>query len=398
MRRFSLLALWLLAGAAAAQTQTSVCEVLKSPSSFDGKVVRLRATVIRGFEVFAIEDSKDSDCGRIWLEYPGAGPEASISFGERMPKVQRPPVKLRKDEDLKRFQALLEATVYPRSPEISCMDCWRYEVTATLTGRIDAAGKGRGFGHLNAYSAELVLESVSEVSTKDRISQYDAKLYSPTPVRFPTGYLAGRVLDSAGRPVADVQVEAGPAEESQEESPWKSFRRRTGKDGDFSFEVLPGRYRLGVNLEDPPSPEVPFPLTYYPGAATEKDATVVTVADGQRVKDLVIHLPPGLQPRAVPVSVVWPDGKPVEKANVWLVQVSRPYAVVGGPVSHTGRDGFFNLQGFVGIDYVVYANIYVKPSYTPYCAEKKTLKAGDRIEGRLVMVLTRTGDVCKSFD
>jgi hypothetical protein len=47
-KRFLFLALWLIAGPAAAQIQTSVCEILKSRADFDGKTVRLRATVRRG--------------------------------------------------------------------------------------------------------------------------------------------------------------------------------------------------------------------------------------------------------------------------------------------------------------------------------------------------------------
>jgi hypothetical protein len=61
-----------------------------------------------------------------------------------------------------------------------CLGCIRYEVSATLVGRLDGiesaslerdkAGKITGiggFGNLNAYSARLVLESVSDVTPKE---------------------------------------------------------------------------------------------------------------------------------------------------------------------------------------------------------------------------------------
>src|SRR4029079_147788 len=104
------------------------------------------------------------------------------------------------------------ARVYPRERNVGCFDCPRYQVTATMTGRIDSAGRGQGFGHLNAYAAELVLQSVSEVTAEDQISRYDAQRFSPTPVKFPTGYLAGRVLSSGGRPLAGVQVTVSSTE------------------------------------------------------------------------------------------------------------------------------------------------------------------------------------------
>ena len=61
-----------------------------------------------------------------------------------------------------------------------CLGCTRYEVTATLVGRLDAvadatlkrdaAGKivgFGGFGNMNAYPARLVLQSVSDVTPKE---------------------------------------------------------------------------------------------------------------------------------------------------------------------------------------------------------------------------------------
>jgi hypothetical protein len=91
----SSVAILLLVSAAAAQpVQTGVCEVTQSPASFDGKIVRLRATVVSGFEAFGIRDPGDK-CGVIWLTYPGGGPVASTSFGPSTPNLQRAPIKLK---------------------------------------------------------------------------------------------------------------------------------------------------------------------------------------------------------------------------------------------------------------------------------------------------------------
>ncbi len=69
MKRACSLAVLVLVSSAAAQTvQTSVCEITRSPASFDGKMVRLRATVAPGFEAFGIRDPSDK-CGVIWLTY-----------------------------------------------------------------------------------------------------------------------------------------------------------------------------------------------------------------------------------------------------------------------------------------------------------------------------------------
>ena len=102
-------------------------------------MVRLRATVASGFEAFGIRDPSDK-CGMIWLTCPGGGPVASASFGPATPNLQRPPVKLKSDRHLKQFQKLLDAEMYPRTRGNICMACTRYEVTATMTGRLDYAG------------------------------------------------------------------------------------------------------------------------------------------------------------------------------------------------------------------------------------------------------------------
>jgi hypothetical protein len=393
MKRACSLAILVLVRSAAAQTvQTSVCEITRSPAAFDGKKVRLRATVASSFEAFGIRDPGHG-CGLIWLTYPGGGPVASTSFGPLTPNLQRPPVILKNNRQLKRFQKLLKAEMYPRSRGNLCMDCTRYEVTATMTGRLDYAGKDHGFGHLNAYETRLVLESVSDVSAVDQSSHYDPKDFSPTPVHLPTGYLKGRVLAPDGRPVANAEVNVHSTEDVP---PYlERFVEWTDEKGRFEVEVPPGTYLLGINVETPPSPAVPFAATYYPGTADEKSARKLSVADRQKVGGLTIRIPEQLRARKVPVKVTWPDGKPVEDANVWLTEIRNPTAVVGGSVSHTVADGTFDLTGFEGIDYVLHADIYVKPRYVPHCAEVRTLKTGEPIAERLVMVLTREGEICR---
>jgi hypothetical protein len=174
--------------AARAQTvDTTVCEVLKNPASFDGKIVRLKGTVISGFDEFAI---KDSTCGQavngIWLSYPEgtkakSGPVAMVQL--RLDKnsaattiPNRAPVTLDKNKDFKQFDSLL-ATPYK---SVTCLGCMKYTVTATLTGRIDGSktagatreGTGKftaanGFGNMSLYPARLVLQSVADVSSAE---------------------------------------------------------------------------------------------------------------------------------------------------------------------------------------------------------------------------------------
>jgi hypothetical protein len=170
---------------------TTVCDILNNPQSFNGKIVRIKGTVVAGFDQIAV---KGADCGinvnkNIWLSYPEgtkakAGPAAMVqiqparNFAGDVPAVQRTPVALDKNsKDFKLFDSQL-ATPFNKGG--MCLGCNKFLVTATLVGRLDAVAKAGvqrdsagkivgfgGFGHMNAYAARLVLQSVSDVTSKE---------------------------------------------------------------------------------------------------------------------------------------------------------------------------------------------------------------------------------------
>jgi hypothetical protein len=185
-----LMSCWMIPSPLSAQIMDStVCDILANPQSFDGKIVRIKGVVIAGFEEFAI---KGSGCNQminaIWLAYPEgtkgkAGPAAflRLQLGKNHPaavtNVSRAPVTLDKNKGFKDFDNLLST---PAKTNGLCLGCVKFTVTATLVGRLDGAkdtglirdsggkviGLG-GFGHLNRYSARLVLQSVSEISSQE---------------------------------------------------------------------------------------------------------------------------------------------------------------------------------------------------------------------------------------
>lgn len=227
-------------GALAAQTvDTSVCEILANPQSFDGKTVRIKGTVIAGFDEFAI---KDSSCGQavnaIWVAYPEgtkakAGPVAflQIQLARNNPATasdtNRPPVKLDKSKDFKQFDSLLST---PYKSHGMCLGCVRYTVTATLVGRLDGvkeaglvrdnAGRAvaaNGFGNLNRYSARLVVQSVSDVSSQEidfakaaAASKDDSQRESPGGDPVAAAHQTARAF-SPGTPAADQLEKAAAA-------------------------------------------------------------------------------------------------------------------------------------------------------------------------------------------
>ena len=172
---------------------TTVCDVVKKPEAFDGKIVRIKGTVIAGFDEFVIADATDPNCGyqvnAIWLAYPPgtkgkAGPAAMVviqpakNFTGTVTPPTRAAVTLDKSKDFKQFDSLL-AQKHEKGADM-CLGCTRYTVTATLVGRLDSVANATlkrdasgkivgfgGFGNMNVYPARLVLESVSDVTPKE---------------------------------------------------------------------------------------------------------------------------------------------------------------------------------------------------------------------------------------
>lgn len=166
---------------------TTVCAVLKDPASFDGKTVRIKGTVVAGFDQFVVNDA---DCGDdvngIWLAYPSgtkakSGPAAIVElepahdFAGKVAPEAHPAVPLTRDKEFKQFDMLLSQR-HDQNGGV-CLGCPRYRVQATLVGRLDAvatAGVQRdasgkivgldGFGNLNDYPVRLILESVADVT------------------------------------------------------------------------------------------------------------------------------------------------------------------------------------------------------------------------------------------
>ncbi len=215
MKRFLVVACLLFGfglGLHAQVVDTTVCDVVRKPESFNGKMVRIKGTVVAGFDEFAIKDATDPNCGfqvnAIWLAYPqgskgkaGAAAIVEIQPARNFTGSYTPPtraaVTLDKSKDFKQFDSLLAQT-HQKGADM-CLGCTRYEVTATLVGRLDtvadatlkydAAGKiigFGGFGNMNAYPARLVLQSVSDVTSKeidysktDALSKGDAMPAAP---------------------------------------------------------------------------------------------------------------------------------------------------------------------------------------------------------------------------
>jgi hypothetical protein len=155
---------------------TTVCEIAQSPGRFHGKLVTLHSRVLIAFEDFELSaaDCPKPKIDRIWLEY-GKGPKSQPTVWCCGDTIPRDELTLVQNNDFRAFHRYLTA----QRGKKGCKkwQCYSFSVTATITGRFDAAetrscpnGTGEccsgGFGHFGLSCGRLVIQGVSKVEAE----------------------------------------------------------------------------------------------------------------------------------------------------------------------------------------------------------------------------------------
>jgi hypothetical protein len=125
----------------------ALCALLAHPADYDGKRVRVRAQLSRGFEhvylydagctEYAVETTPERTTNVVWAEF-GRGVERAS-----------------------------EKEVYAKFTELTAPCCaetgWRdAQAEVVVIGRFTRAGAGKGFGHLSLYAFRLAVEQVEQ--------------------------------------------------------------------------------------------------------------------------------------------------------------------------------------------------------------------------------------------
>lgn len=162
----------------------------------------------------------------------------------------------------------------------------------------------------------------------------------------PAGRVIGLVLDSEGRPARNVHVElTGPETEIHPLYGLASMDATTRNDGTFELPgVPPGRYILGVNLKDLPSPYNPYARTVYPSDGSGDAILQVGPAGAFDVGTW--KLPPPLRAIRLRGVAVSAEGRPVSGIYVgaWDVTGNPVERARGAGGSQTGADGSFVIE------------------------------------------------------
>lgn len=369
---------------------TTVCAVMGDPSTFAGRIVKLRATLETSFESATIADAVGGSCDGPRFETAPKKSSPSRLEGDDAELQRLNPVFLVEDENMKRFDDALGAEVYPRDEDVvfeGGSGPPKYKVTATMTGRVDYAGEhGFGFGHLNGWRVRFVLSAVENISTQE--IAYDWAKFSRDPVHFPHGTIQGKLTDAAGKPIGLAWVGAIPA---NRKVPLDFPKELTEKDGTYSLYVEPGKYFIVVNYDEPATGDVPVLTTYYPSGESEAGATPITVVDYDETKGIDIQVHRVLKPRFFSVQVLYADGKPAVGAYVFLTQKDRE-GEAGSGLAYVDSEGRAQLPAFENPDYLLWTKFGDYPN--EQCAPAISLDGTHSKAETMVVRISLTQDAC----
>ncbi len=133
----------------------------------------------------------------------------------------------------------------------------------------------------------------------------------------------------------------------------------TDPEGRYEIRIVrPGQYYLGVSLNHTPSRDTPYPRRFYPGTGDPSLATTIDFWGKPETRTYDFTLPDQQSRRTIDGFVLRPDGQPMPRAVVTVLDDSQN--VVAQALADL--KGFFSLTVFSGTPYRLHT---VWPGNTP---------------------------------
>lgn len=176
--------------------------------------------------------------------------------------------------------------------------------------------------------------------------------------------LSGRVIDSFGKPVSNVQLELIPFDYIRPKFDIRDAEERIVTESDGNFTILnvpPGKYVLAVNHNILPEIESPYPTSFYPGTSIRNKAQIIEIKAGKEIDGIEFVLgPERLIEKNITGRIVFPDGRPAANTDVYLKEDENEVCCVLKNVK-TDAEGYFTLVGFATRKYRVWTFVDHKP-------------------------------------
>ena len=183
-------------------------------------------------------------------------------------------------------------------------------------------------------------------STKSVTFKLEAKKHVSINVSFePDNAVEGRIVDELGNPINNVCAYLWTPEQTE------SFGHSdcTNENGEFRIEsIMAGSYNLVVNPFGATSKHS-FPRFFYPNVTQREKAALISIADGEVVKNINLVAPKALEIVTLSGVVLFSDGNPVADSYVTFKVVPPVEGIRGDMSERSDADGRFTFKVIKGL-------------------------------------------------
>ena len=212
------------------------------------------------------------------------------------------------------------------------------DTTVTERGEFRVASRGAGTYRVSVSVPEQFYSEAPEATVTLRDTRSCANVGVAL---HDNGHVTGRVVDSAGRPVAGLTMDLGTTGSGP------GRRTVTDRDGRYTLTRIPsGRFLLSV-----PGDSL---RVFFPGVTTMAAARRVAVGSGERVNLDDFRIPAHEHYTPVSGTVFDADGAPAEGARVYLKGAGEHEQIISEPVA-VDFMGRFVIAARAGMDYWLFA-------------------------------------------
>jgi Tissue inhibitor of metalloproteinase len=206
--------------------------------------------------------------------------------------------------------------------------------------------------------------------------------------------LSGQVLDENANPAAEISVQLVPTDQINiHQSDLKMAF--TDKNGRYIFHEIPtGDYYLGVRLFRIADILFPYPRTFYPNTLNLNEAKIISIKEGDVLKDFEIKLGQKLKQRVVSGIAVYPDGTPA--ANAMISAQETEYTPTSmGYAFQAKADGTFSITIIDGLRHIIKAVVADKKTYQQSHSEPIEISANGDVSNLKLIITEPNGNCSK---
>jgi hypothetical protein len=170
--------------------------------------------------------------------------------------------------------------------------------------------------------------------------------------------IEGMVRDAKGAPAANALVQMVPTTPGLQRWQLPNLLDISRQDGHYEIDgIPPGEYYLGVNINDTPTKEHPYPRTYHPSTSDVSLATRINVAPGASEQQFDVTVPGKLPLIKIQGKIMDANGNPPPLNAYAQVRIKEPdlFGQIEQEIISVDSEGRFTFELCEGVQYSAFA-------------------------------------------